>query len=168
MIILGIDPGSQVTGYGVVRCTQGRQTYVASGCIRTTKGQLNERLLAISDALEQILRQYQPNECAIEQVFVHANVKSALTLGHARGVAMLCLARHSLTLGEYSPREIKLATVGYGNATKQQMQDMVRVLLQLNKAPPSDAADALAVALCHAQRRHSRIAQHLSALEDTT
>lgn len=153
MIILGIDPGSRITGYGVIKVDNGQQTYLASGCIKTQQKALAPRLLDIARALEQLISQFQPDECAIEQVFVSRNVQSALKLGHARGVAMLALIKQCAEVAEYSPREIKQAVVGYGGADKIQVQQMIMALLGLQQCPQVDAADALAVALCHAQMR---------------
>lgn len=149
MIILGIDPGSQITGYGVIRYEDRRCTYVASGCIRTQSKDLPDRLLEISQGLEQIIQQYQPEAAALEESFVHRYPRAALVLGHVRGVALLALLKAGLRVGEYAPRRIKQAVVGYGSATKEQVQHMVAQLLQLEGVPGQDAADALAVAMCH-------------------
>jgi len=153
--ILGIDPGSRITGYGVIRVHDAQNMdYIDSGCIRTGIGSLSERLFIIFNGICELLEQYNPDEASIEQVFVHHNPNSALKLGHARGVAMVACASHRLTLGEYSPREIKQAVVGYGGAEKSQVNHMVMQLLQLEKSPQADAADALAIAICHSHRRN--------------
>lgn len=154
-IILGIDPGSRVTGYGVIQLANRQLQYIGSGCIRTSEGQLSQRLLQIFNGICELMEQYQPNEVAIEEVFMHQNPSSALKLGHARGVAMVACASHRVNVSEYSPREIKQAIAGYGAAEKTQVKHMVVQLLQLNAAPQSDAADALAIAICHSNRTHN-------------
>lgn len=149
--ILGIDPGSRVTGYGVLAVEGGRFSYVASGCIRVAHTQMQERLAAIFSNLSDIISRYQPETVAIEQVFLGKNVSSALKLGQARGAAMVAVAQQQKPLFEYAPRTVKQAVVGRGQADKGQVQQMVALMLKLPKAPPADAADALAIALCHAQ-----------------
>lgn len=151
-IILGIDPGSRITGYGVIKASNRQLHYIGSGCIRTSEGVLSQRLLQIFNGICELMEQFHPDEVAIEEVFMHQNPSSALKLGHARGVAMVACASHRLNVSEYSPREIKQAVVGYGAAEKSQVQHMVIQLLQLNAAPQSDAADALAIAICHSNR----------------
>lgn len=161
MIILGIDPGSRVTGYGLISCQGNSHRYIASGCI-TTKGEhASERLLQIYQGLSTIIQQHLPNQVAIEQVFVNKNVDSALKLGQARGAAFVAVANHQLPLAEYAPRLVKQAVVGFGGADKRQVQQMIKVLLCLSEVPPKDAADALAIALCHASHclRKNRIEQ---------
>ena len=155
-IILGIDPGSRVTGYGVVREHQRRLHYVDSGCIRSAEGTLPERLLQIFNGICVLMEKYLPQEVAIEQVFMHKNASSALKLGHARGVAMVACASHRVPVDEYSAREVKQTVVGYGAADKTQVQHMVVQLLMLSATPQADAADALAIAICHSHMR-SRI-----------
>lgn len=148
-IILGIDPGSRITGYGLVE-QQGKQlSYLDSGCIRTGDSDLSQKLLVIFNAVCELLETFQPNQVAIEQVFMHQNANAALKLGHARGVAMVAAASHRLSINEYSPREIKQALVGNGGAEKSQVNHMVRNLLNLTCAPQADAGDALAAAICH-------------------
>ncbi len=149
MRILGVDPGSRLTGYGVIDVHGPRAVYVDSGCIRTPAGALGERLCAIHRGLAEILRVHAPAAAAIEQVFLHRNAVSALKLGHARGVALLALAEAGLAVAEYMPSVVKLAVVGTGRADKEQVQHMVTALLKLPRAPQADAADALAVASCH-------------------
>jgi crossover junction endodeoxyribonuclease RuvC len=151
--ILGIDPGSRITGYGLVDVDAGRTRYLASGVVRCGNGELAARLQVIFAGLAEVIASYRPEETAIEQVFMHRNADSALKLGHARGAAICACTSHALAIGEYSPRQIKAAVVGYGAASKEQVQQMVQRLLGLSAAPPSDAADALAVALCHAASR---------------
>ena len=148
-IILGIDPGSRITGYGLIQVEKTQATYVASGCIRMTTDDLPARLLTIYQNVGELIRQYAPSQAAIEQVFVGKSVSSALKLGHARGAAILAIAEADLPLGEYAPRTIKQAVAGTGAADKEQVQAMVVRLLGLNRTPSADAADALAVALCH-------------------
>ena len=157
-IILGIDPGSRVTGYGLIR--EGGKTlqYIDSGCIRTSEGELSQRLLQIFNGICQLMEKYSPNEVAIEQIFMHANPSSALKLGHARGVAMVACASHRLAVSEYSAREVKQSLVGYGAAEKTQVQHMVVNLLMLNRSPQSDAADALAIAICHSHMKNNAVA----------
>ncbi|CDM66385.1 crossover junction endodeoxyribonuclease RuvC [Pyrinomonas methylaliphatogenes] len=151
MRVLGIDPGSEITGWGVVegdaRCYQ----LVDYGAIRTSPhSAFALRLLRISEGLENVIARLHPNVCAVEEAFFAANVKTALKLGQVRGVAILAAARAGLEIKEYAPRLIKQTIVGYGAAEKHQVQEMVRVLLKLEQAPqPNDAADALAVAICH-------------------
>ncbi len=149
-VILGIDPGSRVTGYGVVCIDKRQPRYLASGCIRLKDEHLPQRLQTLYSGLTALLSQYQPQQAAIEQVFVGRNVSSALKLGHARGVAMLAMSMHGLDVAEYSPRTIKQAVAGSGAADKSQIQHMVVRLLKLDKTPSADAADALAIALCQA------------------
>jgi crossover junction endodeoxyribonuclease RuvC len=149
-IILGIDPGSRITGFGVIKSDGNRYHYVTSGCIRITQKNLGLRLQQIFDGLRQIISQYQPEEAAIEQVFMHQNPGSALKLGQARGAAIVAAAIHVLPVAEYSARQVKQSVVGFGAATKTQVQHMIKNLLNLSDFPQSDAADALAVAICHA------------------
>lgn len=153
-IILGIDPGSRITGYGLIK--EGNRTieYIDSGCIRTDPdGELSQKLLQIYDGICQLMEEYSPAEVAIEQVFMHQNPNSALKLGHARGVAMVAAASHRVKVNEYSAREVKQTVVGYGAAEKDQVSHMVVQLLGLNSAPQKDAADALAIAICHSHMR---------------
>ncbi|MCC5014912.1 MULTISPECIES: crossover junction endodeoxyribonuclease RuvC [unclassified Legionella] len=153
-IILGIDPGSRITGYGIIREEKRKIFYVDSGCIRTSDGELSQKLLQIFNGICQLMDEYAPDEVAIEQVFMHQNPNSALKLGHARGVAMVAAASHRVSVSEYSAREIKQAVVGYGAAQKEQVKHMVVTLLMLNSPPQNDAADALATAICHSHMRH--------------
>lgn len=146
-MIIGIDPGSRITGYGIVEFAKNKYRYITCGCIRTGATELNDRLHIIYQEIIQLIHEYRPQAAAIEQVFMHKNANSALKLGQARGAAIVAL--NGLPLGEYSPRQIKQAVVGYGGAQKGQIQHMVRVLLNLAEEPQADAADALAVAICH-------------------
>lgn len=151
--ILGIDPGSRATGYGVIEKRGNRLQFVTCGVIRVD-GRMSfpERLKAIYDGLHEVIAEQNPFCAAVEDMFVAVNPKSALKLGHARGVAVLAAIQHGLAVRDYTPRMIKQAVVGYGNADKQQVQQMVRVLLRLSVSPSADAADALAVAICHANQ----------------
>lgn len=149
MHILGIDPGSISMGYGIVRQEGRNLSYVTSGCIKVGKQAWPERLRYIFEDLSQIIMQYTPTQVAIEKVFVHKNAASALKLGQARGVAMVAAACKDLPVAEYAAREVKQAVVGYGNAEKSQVQHMIKAMLSLNATPAEDAADALAVAICH-------------------
>jgi crossover junction endodeoxyribonuclease RuvC len=154
--VLGIDPGSRVTGYGIIDQDGPRLRYVASGCIRTGDGALAVRLGMIFDGVNRIIDEYRPQEMAIERVFMNKNADSALKLGQARGAAICAGVTRAVPVDEYAAREIKQAVVGKGGATKEQVQHMIRVLLALGDRPPSDAADALAVAICHCHIRQTR------------
>ena len=149
MRILGIDPGSRITGYGIIEVEGNRNRYVASGCVRVADRALPERLQEIFAGVSEIVATYRPEQMAIEQVFMHRNADSALKLGQARGAAICAATSHDLPVSEYAARAIKQAIVGKGSATKHQVQHMVCVLLGLDSSPQADAADALAVALCH-------------------
>jgi crossover junction endodeoxyribonuclease RuvC len=151
--VLGLDPGSLRTGYGIIDCDGPDQRYVAAGCIRTPGGTLARRLRHIYTALAELVDIHRPDEIAIERVFLHRNPDSALKLGHARGVAMCAAALHGAPVFEYAPRAIKLALVGTGNAEKIQVAHMVKVILSFDEALGLDATDALAVGLCHGQSR---------------
>ncbi|MEN9728720.1 MAG: hypothetical protein RL434_3086 [Pseudomonadota bacterium] len=152
-IILGIDPGSRITGYGVVRMQRHQPVHLAHGCIEVGELPFAQRLCSIFDALTTIIAEWRPDEAAIEKVFMNRNVDSALKLGQARGAALVALAKSGLEVHEYSPNEIKLAVVGRGHAEKGQIQHMVKTLLALEANPRADAADALGIALCHGQTR---------------
>jgi crossover junction endodeoxyribonuclease RuvC len=158
MRVLGIDPGSEITGYGIIETDGKRHSLVECSGIRAhSRFTFAQRLLIISQKLEEVIERLKPETCAVEETFYAVNVKSALKLGHARGVAMLAAARAGLTVFEYSPLEVKLALVGYGRAEKKQVQEMVRLLLRLTEAPqPLDASDALAVAICHIHNAGSK------------
>ncbi|MCP4992778.1 MAG: crossover junction endodeoxyribonuclease RuvC [Gammaproteobacteria bacterium] len=148
--ILGIDPGSLVTGYGVIE-SDGRQTvHIASGCIRVAGDDFPTRLGAIFEQVAQVVIEHRPDEMAIEQVFVSKNPSSALKLGQARGAAICAGVSNGLSVAEYTPRMIKQAVVGTGKADKEQVQHMVRLILKLEEKLASDQADALAVAISHA------------------
>ena len=147
--MLGIDPGSRTTGYGVIDAEGDTLRYVASGCVETTRGAFPGRLADIFRGVEAVIAEHAPDEFVIEEVFVARNPQSALKLGQARGAAIAAAVDADLPVSEYAARSVKQAVVGTGRATKEQVQYMVRVLLTLSAAPPSDAADALAVAICH-------------------
>jgi len=160
-LILGIDPGSRITGYGVVRDTGRGCEYVASGCIRTGSGELSERLRAVFSGVSEVIRTYGPVTMGIEQVFMARNADSALKLGQARGAAIVAGAEAGLQIAEYTATQVKQAIAGTGGADKQQVQMMVMHLLKLLEKPQIDASDALAIALCHAHHRQSLIRQSL-------
>jgi crossover junction endodeoxyribonuclease RuvC len=149
-IIIGIDPGSLITGYGVIRSNGRRSQHIASGCLMIVGESLAARLNVIFREVNALIEAHRPGELAIERVFVARNAASALKLGHARGAAICAAVSHKLPVAEYSARSVKQAIVGRGGATKTQVQHMVRHLLALMHIPKTDAADALAVALCHA------------------
>jgi crossover junction endodeoxyribonuclease RuvC len=151
--ILGIDPGSRVTGFGVIDSNGSRIRHVAGGCIRAEAGDLSGRLKMIFDGVGALVRDHAPAEAAIERVFVHRNADSALKLGQARSAAICATFSAGVKVHEYAARSVKQAVVGLGGADKTQVQHMVRALLQLQAAPGADEADALAVAICHAHSR---------------
>lgn len=148
--ILGIDPGSVITGYGLIDSDGVRDFHVANGSIKVIGDELPDKLGFILNAVTQLVEEWQPNEVAIESVFVSKNAMSALKLGQARGAAICAAVQRGLPVAEYAPKAIKQAAVGYGSADKNQMQEMIRLLLSLQEPPKADAADGLAVALCHA------------------
>ncbi len=150
MLILGVDPGSRVTGYGLIESDGMSSTHVESGCIRCGDSPFPERLRLIFAGLAGIITQHRPEVAAIEQVFMHKNADSALKLGQARGAALCALLDAGVKVSEYAPRAVKQAIVGSGSAAKEQVQHMIVRLLALQDAPQADAADALAIALCHA------------------
>ncbi len=158
MRILGIDPGSQNTGYGIVDWQGGEARYVASGAIRTRGAEFPPRLRQIFEGVQALVREYTPDEVAIERVFMHRNADSALKLGQARGAAICAAYSASPVVFEYAPREVKLAVVGQGGALKEQVQLMVKTLLRLQGELGPDAADAIGLALCHAYSREVRAA----------
>lgn len=153
MIIIGIDPGSIKTGFGVIKNEKNKLLHIAHGTIHAKGDSVAERLYFIYKNLCEIILLHQPNESAVEEVFMHANVQSALKLGQARGVALVALAHHAVPVHEYGARVVKKTATGYGAADKTQMQFMVKMQLHLKENPPADAADALAIAICHAQHQ---------------
>jgi crossover junction endodeoxyribonuclease RuvC len=159
--ILGLDPGTQRTGYAIVETQAGRIAYIVSGAIRTRGESLTERLQEIFVGVESLTGEFRPDEVAIERVFMNRNADSALKLGQARGAALSATFAVRPRVFEYAPREVKLAVVGTGGAQKEQVQLMVKRLLNISGPLTEDAADALAIALCHA---HSRRLQGLVSL----
>jgi crossover junction endodeoxyribonuclease RuvC len=155
--VLGIDPGSQRTGFGVLDAVGPRLTYVASGVIRTEKGEFADRLCEIFRCVQSLVAQYRPHEIAIERVFVNRNPDSALKLGQARGAAICGTADANAEVFEYATRQIKQAVVGSGSAEKAQVQLMMKSILKLDGPLSPDAADALAAAVCHALRGRVRV-----------
>lgn len=148
--ILGIDPGSRITGFGVIE-SDGRQSrFVASGCVRTGGDDFPQRLGDIFRGIDEVLTEHRPQQVAVEQVFMAKNAGSALKLGQARGAAIVAAARAELPVFEYTPRAVKQALVGNGGADKEQVQHMIRILLGLQQKMGLDESDALAIALCHA------------------
>ena len=157
MRILGIDPGSRLTGYGIID-TKGREfVYIASGCIRIEADYFPDRLKQIFDGIVQIISMYHPEQMAIEQVFLHKNADSALKLGQARGAAICAVQTQGLPVFEYAARQVKQAVVGKGNADKLQVQHMVKMLLQIQGELQIDASDGLGLALCHAHYQQTAL-----------
>lgn len=150
VIILGIDPGSRLTGYGVIRQSGRQLDYLGSGCIRTAANDMPTRLKRIYAGLQELILQFQPDFFAIEQVFIAHNVDSALKLGQARGAAIVAAANYNIAVFEYAARQVKQSIVGTGAADKMQVKHMVKILLKLSGNPQVDAADALAIAITHA------------------
>ena len=157
--ILGIDPGSRLTGFGVLDFHGDAPSYVTSGTVKSIDGGFADRLRRIFEAVSDIVAEYQPDVVAIESVFMHKNAGSALKLGHARAAALCATFGQNVEVFEYAPRAIKQAVTGTGSATKEQVQHMIVSLLQLDGKPAPDAADALAAALCHGnqQRMHAHL-----------
>lgn len=160
--ILGIDPGSRLTGFGVLDFVGDQPTYVASGTVKSLDGSFPDRLRQIFESFNEIVAEFQPDVVSIESVFMHKNAGSALKLGQARSAALCASFSRNVEVFEYAPREIKLAVVGTGSASKEQVQHMVVSMLALANAPAPDAADALAAALCHGHQRRivGRIESH--------
>lgn len=161
-IIIGIDPGSRFTGYGVIQWEGSQNRYLDSGCLSLASYSMSERLQKIFIGLQAIVQLHQPHEAAIEQVFMHQNPGSALKLGQARGAAIVALG---MTVSEYSAKQVKQSVVGYGAAAKIQVQHMVKKLLNISMDLQADAADALAIALCHAHMRFcsNKIRQNITS-----
>ena len=154
-IILGVDPGSRLTGYGVIRQSGRQLTYLGSGCIRTAVDDLPTRLKRIYAGVNEIIIQFQPDMFAIEEVFMARNASSALKLGQARGAAIVAAVNHDLPVFEYAARLVKQSVVGTGAADKTQVQHMVKTILKLPASPQADAADALGIAITHAHMFNS-------------
>ncbi len=151
--IIGIDPGSRITGYGVVGSAGGQIHFVSCGIIKTTSNlPFSHRINQIFTGINEVIQLHQPDVAAVEDVFLSTNPRSALKLGQARGAAVVAAMQNNLDVYDYSPRVVKQGVVGYGQASKEQVQHMVRILLGLSSSPSSDAADALAVAICHANQ----------------
>ena len=148
-LVLGIDPGSRSTGYGLLAVRERSVEYVASGCIKAEVGDMPQRLGIIYRGVSELIDQFNPTELAIEEVFLAKNASSALKLGQARGVAIAAAVAGELPVHEYAARRVKQSLVGTGRGSKEQVAHMVRILLKLPGAPQADAADALAIALCH-------------------
>ena len=153
--ILGIDPGSINTGYGIIESRGNHYKHIKNGVIRIKAKTLAEKLKIINSEITTIIKTFEPDEIAIEKVFMHRNADSALKLGQARGAAITACAINDIPLFEYSANQVKQACVGKGHATKEQVQHMIKILLCLEENPLTDAADALAIALCHANSRES-------------
>lgn len=151
MRILGIDPGTAICGYGVLDFEGNKFKPITYGVVRTPAHMdLEKRLLHIYEELEELIEEYKPDHLAVEELFFNTNVKTALSVGHARGVVLLLGAQRDLVFESYTPLQVKQSVVGYGRADKRQVQEMVKVILNLKKIPtPDDAADAIAVAICH-------------------
>lgn len=149
-LIIGIDPGSRLTGYGIIEKNGQKLTFIDAGTIRTESNEMPERLKRIFTGIDRVIKFYKPTEAAVEQVFMAQNPDAALKLGQARGAAITAAVNLDLTVSEYTARQIKQSVVGYGAADKEQVQIMVTKLLKLTVKPQADAADALAAAICHA------------------
>jgi crossover junction endodeoxyribonuclease RuvC len=165
MIILGIDPGTEIAGYGLLESNGTRHRFMECGAIRLpSRKALPVRLGILAASVRKIISENPIEALAMEDLFFAINVKSALRLAHARGVVMLCAAEKGIPVFEYSPLEVKSSVTGYGRAEKQQVQEMVRVILKLEQPPsPFDASDALAVAICHAQKQSTRQAMQTAS-----
>jgi crossover junction endodeoxyribonuclease RuvC len=152
MIILGIDPGTAITGYGIVKFSGNHFKVLDYGKILTSnKIDLANRLKCIYYSLEELINKYNPDHLAVEELFFNKNTRTALAVGHARGVILLAGAYHNISVFEYTPLQVKQAVVGYGRAEKKQVQEMVRIILNLDEIPkPDDVSDALAITICHA------------------
>lgn len=157
MVILGIDPGVAIVGYGILHSVRGKTEAVGYGVIRTKAHiPLEKRLTEIYDDLYLLIEKFKPDEAAVEELFFNTNSKTVIQVGQARGVILLALEKNGIKISEYTPLQVKQAVVGYGRAEKAQVMEMTRRLLNLEKIPkPDDAADALALALCHAQSSSS-------------
>ncbi len=164
MIILGIDPGYAIVGYGLIEYTASRFRVIDYGAITTPAGLAPERRLEmIYDALSALIEKYKPDDMAVEELFFTNNQKTAIMVAEARGVIVLCAKKHRVNLAEYTPLQVKQAVVGYGRAEKKQVQSMVTMFLNLKEVPkPDDTADALAIAVCHAHSGQSRLASYFN------
>lgn len=160
MRVLGIDPGSQITGYGIAEIKNNQAFYIHSGTIRLSDGSFFEKLLTLHRQLNELIVQYTPSILSVENIFFSHNVRSALKLGHTRGVIILTALQHNLVVQEFTPKEMKMAVVGNGNASKQQVRSMVRHLLLIEKPLTLDEADALGLAICCIHRHKQSPAQY--------
>ena len=169
MIILGIDPGVATIGFGVIRAERGKNTLLRYGVIPTPPGiPLSSRLLQIDRDMEELIHTFQPDEMAVEELFFSKNITTGIAVAHARGVLLYTAEKCGIPLHEYTPSQVKMAVVGYGKAEKRQVMDMTRRLLHLKAVPrPDDAADALALALCHARSATSRLPLQDSRVKET-
>lgn len=152
MIILGVDPGFAITGYGLIEHNCGRFKLIGYGVIRTSSTiELPQRLVILCNELNAVIDKYKPEVLAVEELFFSKNIKTAIKVAHGRGIAVMCGSMAGLDVFEYTPLQVKQAVVGYGRADKKQVQEMTKIMLKLDKIPePDDAADALAIAICHA------------------
>lgn len=167
LTILGIDPGTVNFGYGIIREENGDYEYISSGVLKVSNSKpLKDRLKFIYNGLEEIIRQYKPDVAVIEKIFFAKGIKATLGLGYSRGIALLVIANHDIPLYEYSTLEVKKAIVGYGRAEKNQVSEMVKFLLSLNRRPPHDSSDALALCICHAHRHNSELRIQGSKIEN--
>lgn len=164
MIILGIDPGLAIVGWGVLSCERGQVRPIAYGAIRTpAHTEIEERLLQIENDLGEIIQKYRPDEMAVEELFFTNNITTGIAVAEARGVILCTAHRHGVRISEYTPPQVKQAVVGYGNAEKQQVIAMVTSILRLKKPPkPDDTADAIAIAICHANSRGSAMEKYFN------
>jgi crossover junction endodeoxyribonuclease RuvC len=150
MLVLGVDPGSRVTGYGLVEKKDRKLVCLQSGTVSTSAHlPFHERIHEIFQALSGIMERFSPGEMAVEDIFFHKNLQSSLKIGHARGAVLIAAVQHGIRIFDYSPLEIKKSVVGYGRATKEQVRAMIQIMLTLKNPPPLDASDALAAAVCH-------------------
>jgi crossover junction endodeoxyribonuclease RuvC len=163
MIIMGIDPGFAITGFGIVKYEGNKFKVIDYGAVITKAGiNLPERLRKMYDELELVINKYTPDAIAVEELFFNKNIKTALTVGHGRGVALLAAAKAGNQVFEYTPLQVKQAVTGYGRADKNQMEQMVKAILNLEKVPkPDDVSDALAVAICHGHSHRMGLLQRL-------
>ena len=161
MVILGIDPGVATIGFGIIRAERGKNTLIQYGVITTPPGiPLSERLVQIHDDMQQLIETFKPDEMAVEELFFSKNITTGISVAHGRGVILLAAEKAGVPVFEYTPMQVKQSVVGYGNATKHQVQDMTRRILHLQSVPkPDDAADAIAIALCHARSSTSLLAR---------
>lgn len=159
MIILGIDPGYAIVGYGILEYSNNHFTVMHYGAVTTPAGMpFNRRLQIIHDELDVLISKYKPDVMAIEKLFYNTNAKTVIDVAQARGVIVLAAQKHGLEIAEYTPLQVKQSVVGYGRAEKKQVQEMMRMMLKLDKVPkPDDTADALAMAICHAHTSGSLV-----------